>query len=68
MQKVKNAPYKPKRIVDGYQMKKQQHGLFKIVEYYHFSNEQNIRKRTLHKDLNISEAEDLIYRLESKQK
>ena len=68
MQKLKNAPYKPTRIIDGYQVKKQQHGLFKILEYFHFSDEHHIRKRTLFKDLTSSDAEDKLYRLESKQK
>lgn len=67
MQKVKNATYKPTRIVDGYQMKKQQHGLFKIVEFYHYSNEQAIRRRTISKNLTLSDAEDKIYRLETKK-
>ena len=68
MQINKNAPYKPIKVIDGYQMKKQLHGLFKIVEVYHYSNELgNIRKRTLCKNLTLSDAEDKIYRLETKK-
>ena len=63
----KNATYKPIKIIDGYQTKKQQHGRFKIVEHFHFSNETFFRKRTIYKDLTLSEAEDKIYRLETKK-
>ena len=47
-------------------MKKHLHGGFKIVEYSHFSNEGFMRKRVLFKHLTLSEAEDKLYRLESK--
>lgn len=47
-------------------MKKHLHGGFKIVEYSHFSNEKYIRKRVLHKHLSLSDAEDMLYRLENK--
>lgn len=60
--------YKPTLIIDGYQMKKHLHGGFKIVEYSHFSNESFIRKRVLFKHLTLSDAEDKLYRLESKLK
>lgn len=60
--------YKPTLIIDGFQMKKHLHGGFKIIEYSHFSNESFIRKRILYKHLTLSEAEDKIYRLESKLK
>lgn len=64
---MKNS-YKPIRVIDGYQMKKQLHGGFKIVEYSHFNNEDFLRKRTVHKNLTLSDAEDKLYRLESKLK
>ena len=64
---MKNS-YKPYRIIDGYYMKKQLHGGFKLVEVSHFSNETFYRKRTLKKNLNLNEAEDMVYRLESKLK
>ena len=56
---------KPILIIDGYETKKQQHGLFKIIEYSHYSNEPgNIRKRTIYKNLTLSEAENITYQLE----
>lgn len=57
--------YKPALVIDGYQIKKHLHGGFKIVEYFHFSNETFIRKRTLFKHLTLTDAEDKLYRLES---
>ncbi len=47
-------------------MKKQLHGGFKVVEVSHYSNETFYRKRVLKKNLNLNEAEDMIYRLENK--
>lgn len=64
---IKTKTYKPKRVVEGYQMKKQLHGGFKIIEYSRMSNEGIVRKRTIHKNLPLTEAEDILYRLESKQ-
>lgn len=66
--KNQKTPYKPTRIIDGYQMKKHLNGGFKIVEYSHFSNEGFLRKRVIHKHLSLSDAEDMLYRLESKLK
>lgn len=63
--KNKNDSYKPRLIIDGYQMKKCLGGGFKIVQYSHFSNESFIRKRVLYKRLSLSDAEDKMYRLES---
>jgi hypothetical protein len=63
---MKNDSYKPKRITDGYQMKKHLHGGFRIIEHWHFSNETNIRRRCVAKHLDLNEAEDLMYRLEAK--
>lgn len=48
-------------------MKRQLQGGFKVVEYYYFDNENTLRKRVLRKGLDMSEAEDFIYRLERKQ-
>lgn len=56
---------KPTRITDGFRIKKQLHGGFKIQEFFHFSNEGFIRKRTLFKNMNLSDAEDKLYRLEN---
>lgn len=64
--KNQKPSYKPTLIIDGYQMKKHLHGGFKIVEYSHFSNESFMRKRVLFKHLTLSDAEDKLYRLESK--
>ena len=58
--------YKPLLIIAGYQMKKHLHGGFKIVEYSYYSNENFMRKRVIFKHLTLSEAEDKLYRLESK--
>ena len=60
--------YKPYLIIDAFLIKKQLHGGFKVVEVSHFSNESFYRKRTLKKNLNLNEAEDMVYRLESKLK
>lgn len=65
---MKIDKYKPHKVVDGYQLKKQLGGLYKIIEYSHISNEKHLRKRTIYKDLNLSDAEDKIYRLESQLK
>lgn len=62
---MKNS-YKPYLIIDTYLMKKQLHGGFKVVEVSHYSNETFYRKRVLKKNLNLNEAEDMIYRLENK--
>lgn len=64
MQKQKT--YKPTRLIDRYVLKKHPYGGFKIVEYSHFSDEKYVRKRVLYKHLNLSDAEDILYRLESK--
>ena len=63
---MKNESYKPKRVTDGYQMKKQLYGGFRIVEFFHFSDEVTIRKRCVAKHLNLNEAENLLYKLEAK--
>lgn len=63
-----NKNYKPKKIVDGYQSKKQLFGGFKVVEYYHYTNEPSVRKRVLFKDLSMTDAENVVYNLESKMK
>ena len=63
---MKNQNYKPKRIIDGYYMKKQLHGGFKVYEVFHFSNEQSVRRKCIAKNLTLTDAEDLIFRLEAK--
>lgn len=57
---------KSKRIIDCYRIRKQLHGKFKVTEYSHTDN--SAKKRTIAKDLLLSDAEDLIYRLENKLK
>ena len=68
MKQTKKPTRKPALIIDGYEMKKHLHGGFKIIEYSHYENEKFIRKRTLFKHLTLVEAEDILYRLESKLK
>lgn len=66
----KTTTYKPIRITDGYVMKKQLHNGFRIVEFYHYEHRgkpiSEVRKRTVKKDLLLTDAEDLLYKLESK--
>lgn len=52
------------KIIDGYEMRKSQHG-YRIVEYFHYKNEQ-VRKHTIAKNLNQSDAEDMLWKLENK--
>lgn len=49
-------------------MKRQIHGGFKIIEYSRMSNDTGAKKRTLYKNLTLTEADDAIYKLESKLK
>lgn len=63
---MKNQSYKPVMVVDSYVMKKHQNGLFKIVMYYHYSNDGTIRKKVIKKHLLLTDAENKIYQLESK--
>lgn len=48
----------------GYQRKKQLQGFFKIVEYRQLPNGE-VKKRTIKKNLTISEAEEFLYKKES---
>lgn len=66
--KNEKQSYKPTQVIDGYDMKKQLHGGYKIIKYWHMSNEQFIRKQTLHKNLPMNVAEEILYKLENKQK
>lgn len=66
--KNKNSKYKPECIIDGYSIKKQLMGGFKVIEYSHYSNEKFSRKRTLHKNLSITDAENIVYELNKKLK
>lgn len=63
---MKKQTYKPILIIDGYQMKKHYDGGFKIIEYSHYSNENFQRKRTVGKHLTLTDAEDMLYRMERK--
>ena len=65
---MKSQTYKPTLIIEGYQIRKHLNGGFRIVEYSRYNNENFIRKRTLYKHLTLSDAEDKLYRLESKIK
>ena len=56
--------YKHKRIIMGYDTKKQQWGGYKIIEYSKMPDGTGARKRTLHKDLTSDNAEELVYKLE----
>lgn len=60
--------WKPKRLIVGYDINPQQHGLYKIREYSKMTNEESYKKRTLHKNLDLSTAEAKLYQLESKLK
>ena len=64
--KTEKQSYKPIRVIEGYAMKKQLRGGYKIIEYWRMSNEEGVRKRTLHKNLPMTDAEDKLYRLENK--
>lgn len=54
--------------IKGYEMRKQQRGKFKIIEYSQATPNSELRKRTIRKDLNMSEAEAVLYELEHKLK
>lgn len=51
-----------------FEQKKQQHGLFKVVEYSQMTDGTGFRKRTLRKNLDLSTAESMIYNLEKSHK
>ena len=51
-----------------FEYKKQQHGLFKVVEYSQMTDGTGFRKRTLRKNLDLSTAESIIYNLEKSHK
>lgn len=46
----------------GYEQKHQLRGRFKVIEYY--SNDSGTHKRCVYKNLNMSEAESIIHKLE----
>lgn len=60
--------WKPKRLIVGYEINPQQHGLYKIREYSKMSNGLSYKKRTIYKNLDLSTAEAKLYQLESKLK
>ena len=68
--KIEKTTYKPIRITDGYVMQKPLHTGFRIVEFYHYEHRgkpiSEVRKHTVKKDLLLTDAEDLLYKLESK--
>ena len=49
---------------------KQLHNGFRIVEFYHYEHRgkpiSEVRKHTVKRDLLLTDAEDLLYKLESK--
>lgn len=55
---------KSTKVIDGYTLKRQLHGKYKVVAHYHDTNECIPRKRTLYKDLLLTDAESIIYFLE----
>lgn len=57
---------KPKRITDAFYMKKQLHGGYKIIEVFHFDNENYYRKKIIAKNVPYMDAESMIYNLEHK--
>ena len=60
-------PQKPHIIVDGYRIKREViGGGFKVVAYYHLSDNSKSWKKTLYHNLGITDAEAEIYRLERK--
>jgi hypothetical protein len=65
---MKRTSYKPFRIIDGYLIKPQQGGYYKIVEYSSMSNGQGYKKRTVAKNLDLSTAEAELYKLEKQNK
>lgn len=64
----KKHSYKPKRIILGYNTKKQLHSGFKVIEYSRMSNEDYVRRKTIAKNLTVDGAEEMIYELEKKLK
>lgn len=54
-------------IVVGHEIKSQQHGGFKIVSYYR-RPDGSIYKKTKYKNLTITSAEDILYRLDKQLK
>lgn len=64
----KSKTYKPKRVIHGYEIRRQQCGLHKIVEYSYMDNNTGFKKRTIEKNLTYSDAENKLYQLEKKVK
>lgn len=66
---MKKSKFTPKRFIDGFVMKHQQKGGYKIVEYSHIPlGIANSKKRTIKRDLDQSTAEAELYKLETKYK
>jgi len=63
---MKKSKFTLKRIVDGYELRHQQRGGYKITEYSHLENNTGSKKRTIEKDLDLSTAEARMYVLETK--
>lgn len=62
---------KAKRVIDGYVMKRQSGGGFKVVEFSHKELNGNpvtqVTKKTIKKGMSMSDAENLIFMLENKR-
>lgn len=54
--------------VYSFYTKPQQHSLFKVVEVSQMTDGTGYRKRTLFKNLDLSSAEDKVYKLEKSNK
>jgi len=63
---MKKSKRTEQRIIIGYVMKHQQAGGFKIQEFSHTKSNRVIKKRTIHRDLDINTADSFMYTLESK--
>lgn len=56
-------PTSPTKKILGYEIRKQQRGKFRVVEFYSLPDG-SIRKRSIKKNLLSTDAEDMVYRLE----
>lgn len=63
--KRKNHTVSQRQIL-GYEYKKQLYNGYKVLEYFTNGNDGEVRKRTVAKNLSVTDAEDTVYRLERK--
>lgn len=62
---MRSKNHKSKLIIIGYEMRKNQHEGFKIIKFFRYENENFSRKKTIYKHLTLSDAESILYKLES---